>query len=374
MAFSHFKTMEARLLKYTPEKPKPLGPLENVNPFYEWNVDNRNMTYGEYLGQMKRSDDFYETLEFAKRDGSIRYVSVPPDFLRIFQRTLLRDDLSEPELYHSAAFAYIPGRSSVQCASQHVSATWLLKIDLEDFFHQIDERRIYWTLKKRGVQDFRAFFISRFVTRVLKEKVSWLPSKYNRFRRHGLSKKFRVDDKRLGFLPQGAPTSGAISNLVCFELDNAISALTFAHGLTYSRYADDLIISGAKQFDREFAERILKRVLKIVRANGFQPNAAKTRIIPTGARLKVLGVLVGGGTLRLPKEVRARIDGELRAVEKFGFKKHTKFAKEENEFTLLNRVYGNLVWAMDVNREWAEPRLRKLSELAEEQLEVELNS
>lgn len=373
MAFSHFKTKEARLPKYKPEVQAKLVDAHLVDPSYDGNVDNRKMTYDEYLNHIKRRRDYYDTLEFVKRDGSIRYVSEPPKFLRIFQRTFLRDQLDDENLFHSAAFAYVPGRSSVQAARLHKDATWLVKVDLKDFFHQIDERRIYWTLRKLSVDDFRSFFIARFVTRVLDEKVEWLPSKYNRYRRHGLSKKFGVVDRRLGFLPQGAPTSGAISNVVCFDLDNAISALTFAYGLNYTRYADDIVISGEKEFDREFAEKILKRVLKLVRANGFEHNLAKTRIVPPGARLKVLGVLVGGGVLRLPKDARNRIDGELRAIEKFGFKKHTKFAEEKNEFTLLNRIYGYLVWAMDVNPDWAAPRLDKLRELAELQLEIELN-
>lgn len=361
MAFSHFKTREARLPKYQPEVQAHLLNVHLVDPSYDGNVDNKRMTYDEYLDHIKRRWDYYQTLEFTKRDGTIRYVSEPPKFLRIFQRTFLRDHLSDESLFHSAAFAYIPGRSSVQAARNHVDANWLVKVDLKDFFHQIDERRIYWTLRKLSVDDFRSFFISRFITRVLDEKVDWLPSKYNRYRRHGLSKKFEVADRRLGFLAQGAPTSGAISNLVCFDMDNEISALAYAHGLNYTRYADDIVISGEKAFDRAFAEKILKRTLKLIRANGFEHNALKTRIIPPGARLKVLGVLVGGGTLRLPKEMRARIDGELRSVEKFGFKKHTKFAKEENEFTLLNRIYGYLVWAMDVNPEWASPRLGRVS-------------
>lgn len=345
-----------------------------LNPYYEANIEDKTMKYGEYLGQMKRSEDFYETLELTKRDGSIRYISEPWDFLRIFQRTLLRDHLSERDLFHPAAFAYIPGTSAVECAREHAHAKWLLKIDIKDFFHQIDERQVYWSLRNREVSDFTAFFIARFVTRVIPERVDWLPSKYRRHRRHGLSKKFEVEDKRLGFLPQGAPTSGALSNLVCFDMDNQIASIAFSHGLTYTRYADDIVLSGTSEFKREFAEKILKRVVKVIRTNGFQPNLKKTRIVPPGARLQILGVLVGGGVLRLPKLTRKLIDGELRALEKFGFKKHTKHTKAENTFTVLNRVYGYLVWANDVNKDWAQPRLRKLQDLAESQLGFELNS
>ena len=80
-------------------------------------------------------------------------------------------------------------------------------------------------------------------------------------------------------------------------------------------------------------------------------------------------MLVGEGRLRLPRNTREQIDGDLRAIAKFGFKKHAKRSKSKNELALLNKIFGQLVWAHEVNSDWAEPRMQTLSSLANEQLQ-----
>lgn len=364
MGFIHFRTKKASRPTYIAELKQPIFAEDS----FPLKLDSWQLRPEFYLNLMRRAKDYYRTVEHQKSNGSPRYISVPSEDLLVFQQFALSNGLSSPKLFHSAAYAYIAGKSSNDCARQHIEATWLIKIDISNFFHQIDERRIYREFLNRHLDKFESFALARFLTRVTENKVEWLPRKYRLHRKHSLSSKFGVTTKQLGFLPQGSPTSGAISNLVCFDLDNAISKITFPHGLTYTRYADDLIISGSKGFDRELAESILKQVMKVVRSEHFEVNSQKTRIIPPGARMRILGVLVGGGRMRLPVDTRKHLDGQLRAIEKFGFKKHAKFANFKNEAALLNHVYGYLVWAKDVNDSWAIPRLEKLRQLAESQL------
>lgn len=364
MGFIHFRTKKASRPRYLPEQKREIQPEEPISFKLEAHEIDREF----YFNQLRRGKDYYQTIEHKKSNGEKRFISVPTQNLLEMQEAILKHYLSEPFLYHSAAYAYIKGKSSNACARVHKNATWLIKIDISNFFHHIDERQVFRELRARGIQEFDAFALARFMTRVIDERVEWLPRKFSLQRRHKLSTKFQVRRKRLGFVPQGSPTSGAISNLACFDLDNDISAITEPHGLSYTRYADDLIISGEKGFDREFVESILKQVLSIVRRNGFKTNTQKTRIIPPGARMRILGVLVGGGSLRLPVETRKRLDNELRSIEKFGFKSHARFTKFKNEAALLNHLYGYFVWALDVNQNWAEPRIERLKELAEAQL------
>jgi RNA-directed DNA polymerase len=250
----------------------------------------------------------------------------------------------------------------------HEDASWLIKVDVNDFFHSIDERQIYREFRRRGVQKYRSFALARILTRSPEAFEGPLPRKYRVHRRHSLSKRFGVSEKRLGFLPQGAPTSGAISNMVCFDLDRAISEVSKRHQVRYTRYADDIILSGAGGFDRAAAVSILGEVRRVIERAGFRVNTEKTRILPPGSRLKVLGVLVGGPGLRLPKAKKTDIDNHLRAIEKYGFRKHAHRLGLKDDYTLLNRVYGNLLWGHEVNASWAKPRLLKLRQLAVEQL------
>lgn len=319
------------------------------------------------LSELARTGSNYLESEGRKSDGSVRYLSSPVYKLKEIQKALLVNFLSDPVLVHSGAFAYVRGRSAVQCARLHERAVWLIKIDLRDFFTYIDERRIYWTLLERGNSKFSSFLVARITTRSASTSdsiYSHLPKRYKRNRRHLLSKKFSVGNKRLGFLPQGSPTSGAISNLVCFNLDNDLAAVAHKAGLSYSRYSDDIIFSSDQVFDRKNAEAILRQSIKKIRSRGFLLNAGKTRIIPPGARKKVLGLLVGDAGLRLPRETRAQIDSSLHFMAKFGIERHAKKVGHVSPAGLLKEVSGRLVWAYEVNPAWATSRLVKLASIS----------
>ena len=353
---------------------RPLGARFGLQSVNNLSVDLPSMTeilalpedgFFPFLG---RTDESYETMKLEKSDGTIRYISSPLGRLRKFQFQFLKHFLAEPGLAHSAAFAYVRGKSAVQCARVHEDADWLIKIDLKDFFHSIDERQIYREFRRRGVAKYRSFVMARLLTRSPEGFEGPLPRKYRMHRPHSLSKKFGVRNKRLGFLPQGSPTSGAISNIVCFDLDNALEKISAQRSLRYTRYADDIVMSGTGQFNRLTAENTLREVLRTVEKFGFRANTGKTRIIPPGARLKVLGVLVGKPGLRLPREKRSQIDNHLRGIQKFGFKTHSHRLKLKDEYALLNLVVGNLVWAHEVNSNWARPRLARLRRLTIEQL------
>ena len=373
MVFRYFKPKLPPRPQYHFEVPETLASLnEKYNLSWE-DIHRRGILKSQaFRGSLDRTIDPYVDIELKKRNGSVRLISSPTNLIKDFQKKLLVDSLSEPELFHTSAFAYIQGRSAVQCARKHEDARWLIKIDIKDFFHSIDERMIYWTFLERGAQTYVSFILARLLTRAVnseQEIYRQLPRKYKRNIRHSLTKKFGVLEKRLGFLPQGGPASGAVSNLVCFDLDNRLSELATSNSLTYTRYADDIVFSSPTSFDRIFAERVLRAASMIIRKKGFHLNPEKTRIVPPGARRQILGVLVGEPGLRLPKKTRERVDGDIRAIAKFGFRKHAKRTGDSNELALLNRVFGQLVWAFEVNPAWAQPRLEELSKLAASQLE-----
>lgn len=322
----------------------------------------------DYLMTLRRQHDPYEDIELKKRDGSARFISAPNEPFKSLHEDFYKKYLQESELFHTSAFAYIKGRSAVQCARKHEHAEWLVKVDVKDFFHTIDERMIYREFRRRGINKFNSFFLARFLTREPSKFQGSLPTKYRRHRSNPASKLFDVETRKIGFLPQGSPASGALSNLIFFDTDNRLEEVARHFGVTYSRYSDDLLFSSTSNFERAEAGQLLTAVARVLRTRGFQINSQKTRIIPPGARKQVLGVLVGSPGLRLPKAIRSQLDRELRGIETFGFAKHARHMRNESEFKLINRLYGNLVWAHEVDPRWASPRIQRLREQAERQL------
>ena len=314
-------------------------------------------------------DQIYSDLVIKKHNGSSRFISVPGKYLRVVQKQLLTK-IDKPDFVHNSAFGYIKGKSSVACAAKHSNANWLIKIDIRDFFHFIDEKRIFRELRRRGVKRFEALVIARLVTRSPRSSdagYASLPSRYKRNNWYGRYKTWWMPSNyRLGYLPQGASTSGAVSNLVSYQMDAELEELARSHKLTYTRYADDIVISDTSKFDREFVEAVFQRAIRIVRRHGFEFNSAKTRIVPPGARLKVLGLLVGGKGLRLQKSFKKSLTKELYLIRKFGFEKSRIGLgqdPDEEESSIANRLLGKLVWASQIEPEWAMKNVALLRKL-----------
>jgi hypothetical protein len=114
-------------------------------------------------------------------------------------------------------------------------------------------------------------------------------------------------------LPQGAPTSPSITNALCLRLDCRLSGLARKLGCRYTRYADDLTFSwhgGA----RPQIGALLRGTGTIVRAEGFEIHARKTRVMRAGARQKVTGLVVNAAADRPPARVPRATQRALRAA------------------------------------------------------------
>jgi retron-type reverse transcriptase len=92
-------------------------------------------------------------------------------------------------------------------------------------------------------------------------------------------------------LPQGAPTSPALANLCAFNLDLRLQAAAESLGARYSRYADDLVFSGGRQFERA-ARRFISLVGAIALEEGFSINFRKTRVMSKASSQRVNGIVV----------------------------------------------------------------------------------
>ncbi|MGY1453470.1 reverse transcriptase family protein [Streptomyces sp. SS8] len=263
------------------------------------------------------------------------------------QRWILHEILDRLPV-HPAAFAYVRGRSVVDCARRHLGARWLVKIDIRDFFGSVGERQVYGVFRREGYQPLPAFELARLCTwddergtdDARKERY---PAIEDYLRGSG------------GFLPQGAPTSGALANLVVRSMDERLALVAARHRMVYTRYSDDMVFSSAAPFSRPDAIVLLREFTHVVQGHGFEANRRKTQIVPPGARKSVLGLLVDGDTLRLTGDFKTRVRSHLYGIERFGLRPHQEHRGFASMAGLVNHVDGLITYALVVEPVWARP-------------------
>jgi hypothetical protein len=194
---------------------------------------------------------------------------------------------------------FLVGRSILTNAAAHANPKLVLKMDIKEFFPTVTWRRVKGVFRRAGYRARIATLLALLCTEAPREIV-------------------QVEGKTyyvsLGprCLPQGAPTSPAITNALCLRLDRRLAGLAAKHGWRYTRYADDMTFSlPADHKDKPKLKTMLGSVRAIVEAEGFALNPEKTRVHRTGGRQSVTGLVVNGDAPpRAPRKLRR----ELRAA------------------------------------------------------------
>ena len=221
-----------------------------------------------------------------ERPGGARLLEAPRSRLAARQRQIL-DELLAPIPVHPACHGFVAGRSVLTGARRHVGAQVLVTLDLEQFFASVTAPRIWGVLRAAGYPEPVAHLLTGLTTHAAPiAALADMP------RGPDPSRDFRLR-RRLGVphLPQGAATSPQLANLVLYSLDRRLAALAEAAGLAYTRYADDLTFSGGPDL-RRGAHTMITTIEKIVRAESFALNPAKTRVRQRHQRQSVTGIVV----------------------------------------------------------------------------------
>jgi retron-type reverse transcriptase len=255
----------------------------------------------------------YITFALPKRSGGRRLIQAPKTGLKAVQRKLL-SLLVEKLPVSPHAHGFVKRRSVRTGAEGHVGKAVVLRLDLKDFFPTVTYVRVRGLLIALGYGYPVAATLAVLMTEAERQPVEL--------------------DGKVYFVPvgprvcvQGAPTSPALCNAIVLKMDRRLAGLARKHGFTYSRYADDLSLSGS---DVETAEKLRALATKIIEEEGFQVNAAKTRLQRRGGRQTVTGVTVNQvlglsrkerrklramihqeGSRPASAEATARIDGKL---------------------------------------------------------------
>lgn len=294
------------------------------------------------------SGSFYRDFQISKRNGGIRRIVVPEPRLKAVQRWIVREILVSQQV-HPNSFAYARKSSIKACAERHVGAGWLIKLDIHDFFESIAESRVYQVFRDIGYQPLVSFELARLCTRVW---VAPAPNVDDARRIPNAAKRGIVAYTRryTGYLPQGAPTSPMLSNLVCRGLDSDLAAMADALGLTVTRYSDDLTFSApAAGLDRTRVAVLIGEVRATLLRHGFRLHEKKTSISPPGSRKLVLGLLVDRDRPRLSRDMRSRIADHVRGIEKFGLTAHAKARSFDAISGMVAHIEGLLRFAAHID-------------------------
>ncbi len=307
----------------------------------------------------------YKVYPKRKRQGGLRWITVPTHQLHATQTWIANNILKSGgavALLHPAATAYAEGHSTFKNAEPHAGAPWIVRIDIQSFFESISERQVYHAFRRLGYTALLSFEMARICTRVV-------PSSEAKHRKRDDQLRWKANTASrevvpypthtIGHLPQGAPTSPMLSNLVLAPIDAHIQATAEKYAAVYTRYADDLVLSFSIG-PKERAEEVLSSVRRILGVHGFVLNRKKTRILGPGARKIVTGLLVDRERPRLPRMFKAHLSAAVYHLEKRGVADCSQYMSSKHPFSYLDHLAGQLQYAYSIEPEFARAMFKRI--------------
>nr|WP_086350734.1 reverse transcriptase family protein [Enterococcus sp. 9E7_DIV0242]OTP11656.1 hypothetical protein A5888_003755 [Enterococcus sp. 9E7_DIV0242] len=227
----------------------------------------------------------YEQYTLVKSNGGTRKITKPDERLKLVQKNILANILSQRSVSIYAT-AYQKGVGLIMNAQPHTEKQQILKLDIEDFFDSISFSQVY-------AYGFPRSYFPKATAGLLTNLCC-----YNHC------------------LPQGAPTSPMISNLVLRSFDDSIGQWCVEKGISYTRFCDDMTFSGT--FD---ATTVKNKVQAFLVELGFSLNKKKTRVISKHEQQTVTGIVVNEKS-QAPRTYRKQLRQEIYYCMKFGVSSH----------------------------------------------------
>tara|TARA_R110000868_G_scaffold20539_2_gene86849 strand:+ start:7985 stop:9046 length:1062 start_codon:yes stop_codon:yes gene_type:complete len=253
---------------------------------------------------------FYRDFEITKKNGKKRAISEPLPSLKEIQHWILKNILYKIPISPFAK-AYRPNVSILENIRFHKNQPKVFTLDLENFFPSIK------------IESVEQIFLEVGYSKSISNLLSQLCTKD-------------------GFLPQGAPTSPYLSNLIFKKADMVIADYCLQNKIRYTRYADDLSFSG--NFDEK---KLLEKVTKNIQLIGFQINTAKTNLMTPNMRQTVTGIVVN----EKPQVVfhkRNKLRQAMHYIMKFGIDEHREY-KEIDQVHFLEHLLGKINFVLQIN-------------------------
>ena len=162
-------------------------------------------------------------------------------------------------------------------------------------------------------------------------------------------------------LPQGAPTSPTLSNLISVYMDSRISGYCSKYNYAYTRYADDITISSSEKLSFSIIMSIKSFIFMILRDLEFEPNESKFKYFYNGAKLQVTGIVIND-KLSVPKEKIREIENAIRYIGKYGLQSHMQYLGIDKD-NYIGHLYGLAYYIKMIDKKKGEVYLQELNKL-----------
>lgn len=255
-----------------------------------------------YLASVINSNvSHYRKFEIPKRSGGKRIISAPYPTLLECQSWIYANILTKIKI-HSSAHGFTFKKSIITKSKLHVGQNHFLKIDLKDFFPSITMNQVITIFKSLGYTHKVSFYLAALCC---------------------------YDD----VLPQGAPTSPMLSNIVAKGLDNRLLKFSKKFDLKYTRYADDLAFSGDS-----IPVKHIEYISKIINSCGFIVNEKKTILQQEKHKRIVTGISIAEDVIKVPRAYKRKLKLEIHCIRKHGLLGHMRKHKIRNPDYLLSII------------------------------------
>lgn len=237
-----------------------------------------------------------------------RRLSVPNGFLKTVQRRILEHYLYKLDVSEFST-AYCKGKSLLDNASPHIGKAYIVKLDISHFFDNIDDDMVFMIMRQLGMSMPATSMLTNLC----------------------------VHNSRL---PQGAPTSPYIANLFMKRFDEKLGVWCAKNNITYTRYCDDITLSGDKKAIKN--SHLVSKIRQMLYRMGFNLNEKKTVFVSSSQQQKVTGIVVNEKP-QISREMRRTIRQEVYYCTKFGVTESLKqkglnISAKENLHFLLGRI------------------------------------
>lgn len=317
-------TLQIELLKYTEQLLK-----NNMTIIY--NIEHLSKLMGVKLKLLNyyiyKTEDFYKEFSIPKKAGDTRVICAPSLNLKKIQRWIL-DNLLYQFKINDLSKGFKKNVSILDNAECHTNKRLVYNADIKDFFPSISFKKVYYMFYNVGYTAEVSYGLAKLLT-------------YN------------------NFLPQGAPSSPYISNIILRPLDNSIEKVTNSIGATYTRYADDLTISTN---DSELFIKEIQVLKKIIEFHGFELNKYKEHLQYDNQPQFVTGLLVNNG-VKVRRSIKKEVEMHIYYCNKFGIFNHLEHRGLENTSFFKEYLYGKVNFIKSIEPNIGNQYLEMLNKL-----------
>lgn len=271
------------------------------------------------------TDEFYNEIKIPKKNGRYRVISMPSYNLKKIQRWVLDNILYNIKV-HNKATGFVRNRSIVDNAKYHVKKDVVVNIDISNFFPSIDFNKVFYMFYNLGYTKELCYVLSKLLT---------------------------YKDT----LPQGAPSSPYIANIIMLNIDLRLDGLAKKINSDYTRYADDITISG----NRDIVVHV-PFIKSIIESQGFKVNLDKLKIQYRKSRQEVTGLVVND-RLSVKKELKKSLRQHIYFCKKFGVYGHLKYTGNEGKSFYKEYLYGHAYFIKMVEYECGKRFINELDSI-----------